>query len=122
MSRPVQLEFDWKYYGHCYVKQLEEDLRLERERAKEQREDVKFYRGKCERLELALASQGNAAQQAYETRTSIEARPPIERVEAPRRKTRQDILREWNSLSVEQQEEIEKTGKWDLEEVKNAGQ
>ena len=122
MSRPLQLEFDWKFYGHQYVKLLEDDLRLERERTKEQREDLKFYRGKCERLELALASQGNAAQQAYEARTGIEIRPPIERTEVPRRKSRQDLVREWNNLTAEQQEAVQQTGVWNTEEVTNAGQ
>jgi hypothetical protein len=90
----------------------------------ELRRDLEFYRGKCERLELAMASQGNAAQQHYATRTDL---PParaatLERTQLPTRKSFAELKREWNALTEAQQEEIEKSGKWDTEEVTNAGQ
>lgn len=124
MARPMQLEFDWKYYGHQYVKLLEQDLSLERERSKELREDLKFYRGKCERLELSMAQLGNPAQQSYADRAERVERPAAARFEQlqPPRKRFSDLKREWNTLSAEQQEKIVATGTWDTEEVDNAGQ
>jgi len=105
-----------------YVKLLEFDLAQAIEREKELRKDLEFYRGKCERMELAMATTGNAAQREY----SAQSRPPglaphLERIQLPSRKNFADLRREWNALSQEQQEKIVEEGKWDTE-VKDAGQ
>jgi len=105
-----------------YVKLLEFDMAQSIEREKELRKDLEYYRGKCERLELAIATAGNAAQRDYSAQSRAPGLlPNIEHIQLPARKSFADLKREWNELSQEQQEKIVEQGKWDTE-VKDAGQ
>lgn len=94
-----------------YIDTLEKMLQLERER-------VEFYRGKCERLELAIMSQANsAAQQSYAARTDA---PPITetKVEMPRHVPFNELKRRWNTLSLEEQEKAIAEGNWNADQPK----
>ena len=96
-----------------YVKLLEEDLKLERER-------VKRLEARIERMELHAQ---NPVQAIPATGTgfyaSTPSRPEFSRINVPARKSFADLKHDWNSLSEEQQEKIVQEGKW---EVSDAGQ
>ena len=81
-----------------YVQLLEKDL----ERALA---DAEFFRGKCERLELALMSYANSPSQDYVSRTE-KAASPIESttVELPKKETWREKIDKWSKMSPEEQD------------------
>lgn len=108
-----------------YVQLLEKQLALAEKQLSAARQDVEFYRGKCERLELAIMS-NPPAQQAFAAR---QEKPAIDKVRVPQPPPRipfSDLKTRWNSLSQDEQEKALKDG-WDIEtekqqEATNAGQ
>ena len=84
-----------------YVKHLESELA-------QTRKDLEFYRGKCERLELALMSKSpNDAAQNYAARTDSPIEQTVVETEPPK-KTWAQFQKEWSTLS--EAEQIEKLG------------
>src|SRR5215472_1250352 len=100
-----------------YVKLLEFDLAQGIERENKLRADVEFYRGKCERLELALNQTGSPAQQNYVERSEPK-KPPIgqTRIEGMRPPF-SELRRRWLALSEQEQETAHKDG-WTVENDK----
>ena len=117
MKRRLQIDPD--ALALKYIAQLEADLKLERERVKIYRSDVEFYRGKCEKLELAIlesATGSSAAGESY-VRRAEPKRPSIGQVklEGALRPKFQELRQRWDALTAAQQEQVMKTGQWDLE-------
>lgn len=112
MKRKRQLELD---FGAKYVRLLEDDLKRERELSLQLRADVEFYRGKCERLELALFNQQPAGKE-YVQRTEP-AKPSIRnvRLETALRPVFSDLKRKWNALSAEEQDKAIADG-WNVQQ------
>lgn len=102
-----------------FVRQLLNDVEFMRSIIKEQREDVEFYRGKVERLELALMS-NPPAQETY-VRTEVVQKPPIKEVklqqQAPPRIPFSDLKQKWMSMSEEDQEKALQGG-WQVDQPK----
>jgi hypothetical protein len=114
-----------------YVQLLEAQLALTQKQLAEARKDIELYRGKCERLELAVMTQAAAPAAAeYVARTDAKAPRDIRDVklqqQTPPRIPFSDIKRRWNALSAEQQEKAIEEG-WNVDaepkkEEANAGQ
>jgi hypothetical protein len=118
-----------------YVALLEKQLQLAqqqfadvRKQLAEAREDIEFYRGKVERLELAIMSNPPAQQEYAQTQTIV--RPAIQSVKAqpqtPPRMPFMDLKAKWNAMSAEEQEKAMQDG-WQVDqeatkEADNAGQ
>lgn len=107
-----------------FIAVLEGELALAHQQLAKAREDIEFYRGKVERLELALMS-NPPAQQEY-VQTQVVAKPAIKEVRTPSIPPRipfSDLKQKWNSMSAEEQEKAMQDG-WDVEKTKeeaNAG-
>jgi hypothetical protein len=91
----------------------------------EARQDIEFYRGKVERLELALMSNPPAQQAYVETQAvqrSVDAKPRQTKPQVPPRIPFSDLKRQWMTMTAEDQEKAMKDG-WDVEkkEETNAG-
>lgn len=112
-----------------YVQLLERELEIKRKQIDEARKDLEYYRGKCERLELAVMSYAPAPAAAeYVARSDkpavkdVKVHPPV-----PPRIPFGDLKRKWAALSAEEQDKALKDG-WDVEkeeaakEEANAGQ
>ncbi|MBA0089158.1 MAG: hypothetical protein HRJ53_29560 [Acidobacteria bacterium Pan2503] len=123
MGKPTQLEFQWKPLGLKYIELLESDLELERKRNDQLRSDVEFYRGKVERLELAIAQTSSVPAQQAIASNWVETPESKRRVEGMLRqvtgkKPWREVQREWNNLSEAQQEQAIAAGTLAPEEVK----
>jgi hypothetical protein len=104
-----------KDYSERYIRFLERIV-------SEQRKDLKFLEGKCERLELTVMNSAPAAApREYVARTD---RPTVSQIEqlTPTHMPFRDLRRRWQSMSAEQQELAIKNGEWKIEEEdENAG-
>lgn len=99
-----------------YIELLEKDLKLERTRLETARRDLEFYRGKCERLELAIMNATPAvAGQDYVRRTEPK-KPSIGTVklEGAMRPMFNELRNKWNKMSLEEQDKAVKDG-WTFE-------
>ena len=76
-------------FGKRYIEHLENQL--------------SFYQGKCERLELALMSQSTSAAQSYVERTEPK---PIESttVELPKKESWREKFDKWGKMTSEEQD------------------
>lgn len=105
--------------GQAIISTLQNDVAFLREIVKQQREDVEFYRGKVERLELAIMS-NPPAQQEY-TRTEVIVKPPISEVklqqQPPPHLAFSDLKRKWNAMTQEEQEKAIQEG-WNVDKIK----
>lgn len=112
-----KIRIDSESLASKYIALLEADLRLERERLKTARADVEFYRGKCEKLELAVLESSTAGVADSYVKRAEPRRPSIgqQKIESALRPKFQEIRQRWNALSAEQQEKIQETGEWKLE-------
>lgn len=105
------------------LRTLENEVEFLRTIVKQQREDVEFYRGKVERLELAIMS-NPPAQQEY-VQTEVVVKPSIKDVRpqvAPQIPF-SDLKRKWAAMSAEEQEKAMQEG-WEIDKPKeeaNAG-
>lgn len=109
-----------------YLQLLETDLALERARNEKLEKNLDFFQGKCERLELAMAS-NPAAQQSYAAETtSVRKPPPLlgGQVQLPGRMPFAELKRRWTQKTEAEQNEIIEKGEWDVtkEANNNAGQ
>ena len=105
-----------------YVQQLETDVKFLRELLAQAHKDVEFYRGKVERLELAIMSNAAApAQIDYAHRTETRTANSVEqmRQQSAPRLPFSEIKRRCNQLSAEDQEKAMADG-WNLDEQKEA--
>lgn len=100
-----------------YIVQLEQDLKLERERLKQARADLELYRGKCERLELAIMNQATAPAAVEFVRRSEPKKPSPNQIklEGALRPMFSDLKKKWNAMTAEQQEKAVAEG-WNVEE------
>jgi hypothetical protein len=114
MSKRIRI--DTEVLASKYIAQLEADLKLERERLRTARADVEFYRGKCEKLELAVLESSTAGVADSYVRRAEPRRPSIAqtKIETALRPKFQELRRKWDELDANQQEEILKTGEWDV--------
>lgn len=102
-----------------YMQLLEKQLELAEERLADARKDLEFYRGKCERLEMAVMSV--AAAPAAAEYVSRSDKPPIREARAPQplgvpRIPFGDLKRKWNAMSAEEQDKAMKEG-WDVDQA-----
>jgi hypothetical protein len=104
-----------------YIVTLEADLKLERERLKVARADLEFYRGKCEKLELAVLESSTAHVADSYVKRAEPRRPSMGQVkiESALRPKFQELRRKWDNLSAAEQEKVVETGEWDVSEVAN---
>lgn len=65
------------------------------------RKDLEHYRGKCERLELALLRKNDVVLPQTETRSITETK-----IEKPKRKTWKEVGSEWLKLKPEEQDKM----------------
>lgn len=88
-----------------YIAQLEKDLALERKRNEQNRADLEFYRGKCERLELSIMNSSPAPAAAGYAARSEPKRPSIGSVKLREsmRPMFSELQKKWNDLSAEEQ-------------------
>ena len=102
-----------------YIGTLEAELIFAHRQLEQAREDIEFYRGKVERLELAIMS-NPPAQQEY-VQTQVVQHPDIKDVKAsPLVSPRipfSDLKRKWSAMSAEEQEKAMQQG-WELEKPK----
>jgi hypothetical protein len=108
-----------------FITMLEAQLDIAQVQLVQARQDIEFYRGKVERLELAIMSNPPAQQEYVETQ--VVQRPDIKDVKAPQVPARipfGDLKRKWSAMSAEEQEKAMQDG-WELEKPKeeeaNAG-
>jgi hypothetical protein len=106
-----------------FIATLEAELATAHKHLAQAREDIEFYRGKVERLELAIMSNPPAQQEYVETQVVV--RPAIKDVkpQVPPRMPFSDLKQKWNSMSAEEQEKAMEAG-WEVDKPKeetNAG-
>jgi hypothetical protein len=104
-----------------YVQLLEKELEFLRVQFIQSRLDVEFYRGKCERLELAVMSVTVAPAAAEYVARSEQQKPGIREVKlrsAPTRLPFSDLKHKWNAMTAEQQEKAIQEG-WTVEQEEN---
>ena len=108
-----------------FVRQLQNDVEFMRSIIKQQREDVEFYRGKVERLELALMS--NVPAQEHYAQMEVVQKPAVTSAKAPQqlmpRIPFSDLKQKWMAMSQEEQEQALQAG-WEVDKPKeesNAG-
>ena len=120
MKRRIQ--FDPEVLASRYIAQLETDLKLERERIKVYRADVEFYRGKCEKLELAILETSPSGSAQSFVKRADPRRPSImqTKLENTMKPKFQELRKKWDSLSAEDQEKIVETGEWNVGETEPA--
>lgn len=99
-----------------YILMLQNDLKLERERLKVARADLEFYRGKCEKLELAVLESSTAHIADSYIKRAEPRRPSMGQVkiETALRPKFQELRRKWDNLSAAEQEKVVETGEWDV--------
>lgn len=76
------------------------------------RKELKFYQGKCERLELAVMQSRPGPAANYVERTEQPPKPPIGETEVNALSRFADIKKKWNALSPEEQEKAMLAGNW----------
>jgi len=100
-----------------YIAQLEQDLKLERKRLDDARRDLEFYRGKCERLELAIMNNqtGSPAGGDYVRRTEPR-KPSIGSVKLGEsmRPMFSELRKKWAAMTAEEQEKAVASGSWQV--------
>lgn len=89
-------------------------IRTLREQVRFLTKEYLFFKGKCERLELAVMEYRPGPSANYVARADQAARPPIDAVEVAPTGFK-SVLSKWNSMSLEEQEEAIKDGNWDPE-------
>jgi hypothetical protein len=109
-----------------YVQLLEKQLEIAQKQLADARKDLEFYRGKCERLELAVMSVAAAPAAAEYVQQAKPAIKDVKLQQVPPRLPFTDIKRRWNAMTEEEQQKALKDG-WDLDakeskEETNAGQ
>lgn len=111
-------------YLDRYIRLLEKQLAQLRADLKTLRQDLEFYRGKVERLELAIASSSPIPAQAEYAARSERKPPALSSAELSKiigtHLPFRELARKWNTLSAEDQDKAVKDG-WTVEEEDNAG-
>ena len=111
--------------GRVIISTLQNDVAFLRQIVKEQRYDIEFYRGKVERLELALMS--NVPAQEHYAQMEVVQKPAVTSAKAPQQLAPRipfsDLKQKWMAMSQEEQEQALQAG-WEVDKPKeesNAG-
>jgi hypothetical protein len=103
-----------------YIRQLEKQLQQQRADLKTLRQDLEFYRGKVERLEVSLM-QNAPAMQSYASRTEQKPRIGQELEQTPQRLPFRELQRRWGAMNESDQAKALEQG-WNVEmEESHAG-